>query len=298
MKAAQEMHASRLEGGLHRRAGVASLSGSVLAGLLTAIAAGPSHADTAPARVMPPLKCDRVYRPVIATDAAGNRIYGSITVNARIVGGQAEQVDFVAGRPELLQAVKEALLQYSCTNFPMPRVETAVFEFAAPGAMRDRPASAAKGNPLTAMTTVMAPPIPSTVPQGQIADHNAMIRALYPLRTDALLDAEALAGQPYKPFRIVRDVQPSIIAVHMNHVGRWKVKLTYIVNADGSASDFIVDSEAPPAFHGTSISAMRRSTYAPATYGDRAVPTIIERTFDYTIEDDDPAPPAKKASAR
>lgn len=262
--------------------------------LLTAAAA---RAGASPQDTVPPLRCDRVFQPVIATDASGTRLYGTVTVNARVVGGRVDQVDLVSGSAELLPAARESLQQYTCPKSDIPQVQTAVFLFAAPSPMGFQRAPAGKVNPLQSMTTVVTAPMLAPSQRSSIGTHNTLIRTMFPMRSDALLNGEALSGQPYRPFEMVREVKPKMTAAMFDHEGTWKVKVTYIVNVDGSASDFLVEPDAPAPFRDASIAALRRSVYTPAAYGDQAVASVVERVFSYNIGPAEPAPAAHSASA-
>jgi hypothetical protein len=234
-----------------------------LAAWATTVAMTSAHAGGP--EVQKPLHCDRVLRPHAPVDASGQRVSGEITVDARFVRGRVDTVDFRDGRADLLLAAQTKLREMRCEKLAEPRTlrMTLVFSGVDPSA----PPAFAPGS-------------------AGVAAHNAVLREYFPTRVDALLTLPAIDLEAYRTVTILDDAQVELDTETLLYAGTFKVKLIFLLNLDGTASDFLVFSNAPSAFHKLCIAAMKRSRFSPATHAGLPLVSIVERDFVFNMDDD------------
>lgn len=214
--------------------------------------------------VQQPLHCDRILRPHAPVDASGQRVSGDITVEARFVRGRVETVDFRDGRADLLLAAQAKLQELRCQKLAEPRTLRMTLTFS--GAEQD-----------------LSPPFKDG--GNLVQAHNAFIREHFPTRVDALIPLPAMDLDAYGNIAILDDAPVELDAEVMLYAGSFRVKLLFLLNTDGTASDFLVISKAPSAFHKLCIAAMKRSRFSPATYAGLPLAVIVEREFEFNLED-------------
>jgi hypothetical protein len=215
--------------------------------------------------VQKPLHCDRGLRPHAPVDVSGQRVSGEVTVDARFVRGRVDAVDFRDGRVDLLLAAQSRLRELRCEKLAEPRTLRMTLAFS--GAEQD-----------------LSPPFKHG--GNAVQAHNAFIREHFPTRVDALLTLPAMDFQAYGDIGILEDSPVELDSEAVLYAGTFKVKLMFLLNTDGTASDFLVISDAPSVFYKLSIAAMKRSRFSPATYAGLPLPAIVERDFVFNIEDD------------
>ncbi|WP_431104234.1 hypothetical protein [Roseateles noduli] len=234
-----------------------------LAAWATTIAMTSAHAGGPD--VQKPLHCDRVLRPHAPIDASGQRVSGEITVDARFVRGRVDTVDFRDGRADLLLAAQTKLREMRCEKLAEPRTLRMTLAFS--GGEQD-----------------LSPPL--KVGRNAVQSHNTFIREHFPTRVDALFTLPAMDFQAYGDIGILDDAPVELDSEAALYAGTFKVKLMFLLNTDGTASDFLVISDAPSAFHKLCIAAMKRSRFVPATYAGLPIPAIVEREFVFNMVDD------------
>lgn len=238
------------------------LKPGLLAVLTTALAMASAHAVEVDGQK--PLSCDRVLQANAPIDANGRRVSGEITVEARFVRGRVDSVDFLAGRADLLLAAQSRLRELRCEKLDETRTlrMTLVFSGTTPSAL------------------------PELAPGSEgVAARNAFLHEHFPTRVDALLALPALDFAAYREVAILDDVQVELDSEAQLYAGVFKVKLLFLLNLDGTASDFLVISDAPSAFHKLCIAATKRSRFAPASYAGLPIVSLVEREFVFNMDD-------------
>lgn len=229
---------------------------------VTTLAMASAHAAEADGQK--PLSCDRVLQANAPVDANGRRVSGEITVEARFVRGSVDSVDFVAGRADLLLAAQSRLRELRCEKLDEART--------------------------LRMTLVFSGSDPSALPElapgsDGVAARNAFLREHFPTRVDALLALPAIDLAAYRNVAILDDVQVELDSEAQRYAGVFKVKLMFLLNLDGTASDFLIISDAPSAFHKLCIAATKRSRFAPASYAGLPMISLVEREFVFNMDD-------------
>ncbi|HEY1396283.1 energy transducer TonB [Roseateles sp.] len=212
-----------------------------------------------------PLHCERVLRPHAPVDANGQRVSGDITIDARFVRGRLDNVEFRDGRADLLLAAQAKLRELRCQKLAEPRTLRMTLTFSG-GAEQD-----------------LSPPFKHG--GNAVLAHNAFIREHFPTRVDALLTLPAMDFEAYGNVGILKDSPVELDSEAELYAGTFKVKLMFLLDTDGTASDFLVISDAPSVFHRLSIAAMKRARFSPATYAGLPVPAIVEREFEFNMDD-------------
>jgi hypothetical protein len=221
-----------------------------------------AHADKPD--LQKPLSCDRVLQAHAPVDADGRRVAGEITVEARFVRGRVDSVDFLDGRADLLLAAQSRLRELRCEKLDEPRTLRMTLVFS------DKELNA----------------LPGFGPGSEsMAAHNAFLREHFPTRVDALFTLPAIDLAAYRSVAILDDVQVELDSEAQLYAGVFKVKLMFLINLDGTASDFLVISDAPSVFHQLCIAATKRSRFAPASYAGLPLVSIVEREFVFNMDD-------------
>ena len=133
-----------------------------------------------------PLSCDRLLQVHAPVDADGRRVAGEITVEARVVRGRVDSVDFLDGRADLLLAAQSRLRELRCEKLDEPRTLRMTLVFS--------------GKELNAL--------PGFGPGSEsMAAHNAFLREHFPTRVDALCTRPAIDLGAYRNVAILDDVQ-------------------------------------------------------------------------------------------
>jgi len=212
-----------------------------------------------------PINCSSTPFPVTPVNADGYGVFGEITVNAVFADGKVQSVELVSGEPALLKTTEAALLRYNCEKTEAPRTLTMTFEFENSYAKRP-------------------PRFPVFDSRNTAIGSNSLVRGYFPTRVDAVLNVSEMESGRFTPLRLLEDAKPVSPSRNPRNRGDWTVTLVFLVETDGKPSNITILSNAPPAVRDAARTALERSRFAPATYGDTPVPTASTKKYQFLID--------------